>query len=126
MLERQYRLDEFIISIGNRMLNLSGNLFDTIDRAVQHQSMENVNVTYQNGEKTWFTNVLEKRLSEGEFHISDARPYQANYSSVDKIIWQVLFAMNQFEKHEIHNLMSQPFESQEIPEWDTQQYKETV
>lgn len=123
MITRKYQLDQFIFNIGNRMLEVTGILNDTIDRAVQHQTLERVNVTYQDGQKTWFTNAIENLLSEREFHIDDSKTFRADYNAADKIVWQILFAMNQFEKHEIHRLMSEPFESQELPEWDTQQHE---
>jgi hypothetical protein len=119
MITRKYQLDQFIVSIGNRMLEVTGILNDTIDRTVQHQTLESINVTYQDGQKTWFTNVLEKLLNEQEFHINDSKSFRTHYNAAEKMVWQILFAMNQFEKHEIHRLMSEPFESQELPEWDT-------
>ena len=121
MITRKHQLDQFIVGIGNRMLEVTGTLNDTIDRTVQHQTLENVNVTYQNGKRTWFTNALEKLLNEREFQINDSKTFRTHYSAVDKIVWQILFAMNQFERHAVHKMMSEPFESQELPEWDTYQ-----
>jgi hypothetical protein len=126
MITRKYQLDQFIVGIGNRMLEVTGTLNDTIDRTVQHQTLENINVTYQNGIRTWFTTALEKLLNEREFQINDSRKFRIDYSAVDKIVWQILFAMNQFEKHEVHRLMSEPFESQDLPEWDTQQHEASL
>ena len=126
MITRKYQLDQFIVGIGNRMLEVTGTLNDTIDRTVQHQTLENINVTYQNGIRTWFTTALENLLNEREFQINDSRKFRIDYSAVDKIVWQILFAMNQFEKHEVHRLMSEPFEHQDLPEWDTQQHEASL
>jgi hypothetical protein len=126
MITRKYQLDQFIVGIGNRMLEVTGTLNDTIDRTVQHQTLENINVTYQNGIRTWFTTALENLLNEREFQINDSRKFRIDYSAVDKIVWQILFAMNQFEKHEVHRFMSEPFEPQDLPEWDTQQHEASL
>jgi hypothetical protein len=115
MIEREYKLDKFISSAGDRLLHISGVLYDTIDVDSQTQTLENVNVTYENGKKTWFTRVLERELSNFEYHVDTDRPFSKDASVTEKIIWNLLFAMSILERQAVFREMNRPFD---LPEYE--------
>jgi hypothetical protein len=115
MIEREYKLDQFIIGRGDRLFHISGVLYDTIDVDSQSQTMENINVTYQNGEKTWFTMVLEREFNNFEYSVDTDRPFSKGASATEKMIWNMLFAMSVLERQAVFKEMNRPFE---LPEYE--------